>query len=73
MALSQPLPRQPQTAEAETLRAGLERAEGTLAAAMNLLDKLSGEKGRWVEQVHSLQTDLDAAPLSALLTAAFIT
>ncbi len=39
------------TDEAAGLRKEVEAAEGTLAAARSLLDKLSGEKSRWVEQV----------------------
>lgn len=61
------------TSEAEQLRASVERAEATVAAARNLLDKLGGEKGRWLAQVKSLEGELQEAPLSALLTAAFIT
>lgn len=37
--------------EAESLKLDLEKAESTLGAATSLLGKLSGEKGRWEEQV----------------------
>ena len=39
------------TSEAESLRLSLEKAEEMVAAARNLLDKLGGEKGRWLGQV----------------------
>src|SRR4051812_27324345 len=39
------------TAEAESLKAKLSQVETTLSSARNLLEKLSGEKARWVEQV----------------------
>mmetsp|Transcript_33539 Transcript_33539/g.74227 ORF Transcript_33539/g.74227 Transcript_33539/m.74227 type:complete len:2007 (+) Transcript_33539:3-6023(+) len=61
------------TSEAETLRSSLEKAEATVSAARSLLDKLGGEKSRWVSQVKSMDTDLAELPLNALLTAAFIT
>ena len=51
----------------------LEKAEETVAAARNLLDKLGGEKGRWVSQDKSLEVDLAQLPLNSLLTAAFVT
>ena len=39
------------TSEAESLRLSVEKAEGTLSAAKQLLDKLGGEKTRWGGQV----------------------
>lgn len=42
------------TAEAESLRASVEKAEATLASAVNLLDKLGGEKTRWATQVRKM-------------------
>ena len=39
------------TSEAESLRLSLEKAEEMVAAARNLLDKLGGEKGRWLGPV----------------------
>lgn len=41
------------TSEAEQLKLSVEKAEGTLAAARNLLDKLSGEKVRYAPQAHT--------------------
>ncbi|KAJ9505746.1 hypothetical protein QJQ45_029247, partial [Haematococcus lacustris] len=61
------------TSEAETLRVSVEKADGILQSARNLLDKLSGEKGRWVKQVGTLEEELVSAPMAALLTSAFIT
>ena len=37
------------TAEAEALKVSLQKAEETLGAAQTLLEKLSGERGRWEE------------------------
>lgn len=61
------------TSEAETLRVGLEKAEGTVNAARNLLDKLGGEKGRWQSQVKTLEGDLAQLPLHSLMTSAYVT
>ncbi|KAG1663699.1 hypothetical protein FOA52_013267 [Chlamydomonas sp. UWO 241] len=61
------------TSEAETMRIGLEKAESTVTAAHSLLDKLGGEKTRWVHTVKTLDGDLQSLPLNSLLTSAFIT
>eukprot|EP00743_Colponemidia_sp_Colp-15_P007052 GILK01007609.1.p1 GENE.GILK01007609.1~~GILK01007609.1.p1 ORF type:complete len:2172 (-),score=437.61 GILK01007609.1:43-6558(-) len=61
------------TAEAEQLKIGLQKAEGTLAAAQELLGKLSGEKERWQTQVSGLERDLETLPTQALLSSGFIT
>eukprot|EP00798_Chlamydomonas_sp_ICE-L_P023166 gene23167-30374_t len=61
------------TSEAESLRSSVEKAEGTVRSAMELLEKLAGEKGRWVTTVKSMDGDLIELPLNALLTSAFIT
>jgi dynein heavy chain 2 len=37
------------------------------------LDKLVGEKSRWVTQVSSLESDLQGLPLASLVTSAFVT
>ncbi len=39
------------TAEAESLRAKVDKAEATLESARSLLGKLGGERDRWVKQV----------------------
>ena len=39
----------------------------------NLLDKLVGEKSRWVTQVQTLEGDLQGLPLASLVTSAFVT
>ena len=40
---------QKRTAEAETLKVSLAKAEAVLGSAQTLLEKLSGERGRWEE------------------------
>jgi hypothetical protein len=57
--------------QAERLRAGLERAQGTLDKAQHLLGQLSGEKGRWQSQARALRTSIATLPLQMLLASAF--
>jgi len=64
---------QKKTAEAETLKVSLEKAESTLAAAQKLIEKLGGERGRWDSQLKSLRSDLERVPNKAMMAAAFIT
>lgn len=61
------------TGEAEALKIGLKRAQDTLSAAENLLGKLSGEKGRWVETVGALDAAIADLPLACLMASAFVT
>eukprot|EP01013_Petalomonas_cantuscygni_P031314 TRINITY_DN574_c0_g2_i1.p1 TRINITY_DN574_c0_g2~~TRINITY_DN574_c0_g2_i1.p1 ORF type:complete len:4319 (+),score=1484.83 TRINITY_DN574_c0_g2_i1:236-13192(+) len=61
------------TAEAEQLRIGLEKAEEILSGAEALIGKLSGEKGRWVEQVQVLRKVLAGLPALALCSAGYLT
>ncbi|KAG8470560.1 hypothetical protein KFE25_008981 [Diacronema lutheri] len=64
---------QKKTAEAENLRVSLERAETTLAAALRLIEKLGGERGRWDAQLQQLNAEMGRVPGKALMAAAFIT
>ncbi|KAJ3309792.1 Cytoplasmic dynein 2 heavy chain 1 [Boothiomyces sp. JEL0838] len=60
------------TREAESLRAGLERAMEIMTRAQGLLEKLSGEGKRWNIQFQELETHLKQLPRNAMLSAAFI-
>jgi dynein heavy chain 2 len=59
------------TGEAESLKIGLKRAQDTLGAAENLLGKLAGEKGRWVETVAALDAQIGELPLYSMMASAF--
>lgn len=61
------------TREAETLRAGLERAQGILTKAQRLVSQLGGEQQRWQDQAMSLSDELSTLPLKMLLAAGFAT
>lgn len=61
------------TREAETLRAGLERAQGILTKAQRLVSQLGGEQERWQDQAMSLSDALSTLPLKMLLAAGFAT
>mmetsp|Transcript_9476 Transcript_9476/g.27062 ORF Transcript_9476/g.27062 Transcript_9476/m.27062 type:complete len:1740 (-) Transcript_9476:175-5394(-) len=61
------------TGEAESLKFGLKKAKDTLDAAESLLGKLSGEKGRWVTQVESLDGSIAELAQHALMASAFVT
>ncbi|CAM9822330.1 unnamed protein product, partial [Hapterophycus canaliculatus] len=61
------------TREAETLRAGLERAQGILTKAQRLVSQLGGEQQRWQDQALSLSGELSTLPLKMLLAAGFAT
>ncbi|CAN0531343.1 unnamed protein product, partial [Ectocarpus sp. 12 AP-2014] len=61
------------TREAETLRAGLERAQGILTKAQRLVSQLGGEQQRWKDQAMSLSDALATLPLKMLLAAGFAT
>lgn len=61
------------TREAETLRAGLERAQGILTKAQRLVSQLGGEQQRWQDQAMSLSDALSTLPLKMLLAAGFAT
>lgn len=50
---------------------GLRKAEETLAAASNLLAKLSGEQHSWRQQAASYHEDLQRLPQAAAVAAAF--
>ena len=51
----------------------LEQAQETLSKAQNLLEKLSGERGRWDAMATTLKGDLGAIGANALLSAGFVT
>lgn len=59
--------------EAERLRGKLQSAEEELAKAQDLLDKLSGEKGRWAKDAEVIREDSNLMPKRALISAAFMT
>ncbi|CAN0042899.1 unnamed protein product [Ascophyllum nodosum] len=61
------------TREAETLRSGLERAQGILTKAQRLILQLGGERKRWQDQATSLTEALATLPLKMLLAAGFAT
>ena len=62
---------QKRTGEAEALRSELKRAEGTLSAAQDLLDKLGDEKVRWQKQVEQIESQVKSLPFDSLLASAF--
>ncbi|KAJ1640034.1 dynein heavy chain and region D6 of dynein motor-domain-containing protein [Pavlovales sp. CCMP2436] len=64
---------QQKTAEAEGLKLSLDRAETTLSAALQLIEKLGGERGRWDRQLQELTAELRRVPHKAMMAAAFIT
>jgi dynein heavy chain 2 len=59
------------TREAETLKAGLERAMEIMQRAQGLLEKLSGEGQRWSQQHKEIDQSLQELPKNVLLAAAF--
>ncbi|GET89825.1 dynein heavy chain, putative [Leishmania tarentolae] len=59
--------------EAERLRGKLQTAEEELAKAKDLLDKLSGEKGRWTTEATTIREANNTMPKRALVAAAFLT
>lgn len=59
------------TAEAEKLRAALQRTEETLHKAQSLLMQLSGEKVRWERQVGELKRTIATLPTQMMLAAGF--
>ncbi|XP_073674385.1 cytoplasmic dynein 2 heavy chain 1-like [Garra rufa] len=61
------------TTEAAKLESEVSRAQETISAAENLLQKLDGEHTRWTAQVDEIREDLDTLPKRAQLSAAFIT
>eukprot|EP01022_Parablepharisma_sp_SALTPOND_P023029 TRINITY_DN475_c0_g1_i1.p1 TRINITY_DN475_c0_g1~~TRINITY_DN475_c0_g1_i1.p1 ORF type:complete len:3195 (-),score=434.63 TRINITY_DN475_c0_g1_i1:26360-35944(-) len=61
------------TKEAARLEESLRVAEEKLESAQNLIGKLSGEKGRWVNRQKSIETEVALVPTTGLLAAAFIT
>lgn len=54
------------------MQIGLKAAESTLAAASNLLSKLSGEKRSWQQQADRLSQDLLTIAPSSVVAAAFV-
>jgi dynein heavy chain 2 len=61
------------TAEGAKLKMELEGAQTTIATAEALLGKLVGEKGRWEQQVASLDEEIALFANHSLLAAAFVT
>lgn len=60
------------TMEAETLRFNLEKAMEVIKGSHGLMEKLSGEGGRWSTQVAEIQVNLEGLPRIALLATAFV-
>eukprot|EP00327_Prymnesium_parvum_P015469 CAMPEP_0113281722 /NCGR_PEP_ID=MMETSP0008_2-20120614/28451_1 /TAXON_ID=97485 /ORGANISM="Prymnesium parvum" /LENGTH=3313 /DNA_ID=CAMNT_0000132155 /DNA_START=19 /DNA_END=9960 /DNA_ORIENTATION=- /assembly_acc=CAM_ASM_000153 len=60
------------TAEAESLKVSLQKAEEVLGAAQELLEKLSGERSRWDITMKDLMGASSALPAHSLLSAAFV-
>eukprot|EP00762_Andalucia_godoyi_P006467 ANDGO_02875.mRNA.1 Cytoplasmic dynein 2 heavy chain 1 len=60
------------TSDAENLRIGLQKAQDTLDAARNLLNKLGGERGRWEEEADSLRSKVDRLPVRAIVASGFL-
>lgn len=61
------------TAEAERLKQSLQKAEDVLGAALELLEKLSGERTRWDAMHRELSAESVALAANSLLSASFIT
>jgi dynein heavy chain 2 len=61
------------TAEAESLKIDLKKAEDTLHAAQSLLQQLSGENERWRTQVHTLEQEMALVPARSMISAAVMT
>lgn len=60
------------TREAETLKLAVQRTETILSKSQNLIEKLSDERDRWIQQVRQESKILEALPMYVLLAAAFI-
>ena len=60
------------TAEAESLKASLQSAEGVLSSAQTLLEKLSGERKRWEQTMKELSGATTALAGKALISAGFL-
>jgi len=60
------------TAEAETLKASLIKAEEVLGAAQEMLGKLAGERTRWDTMMAELNGQVGAMAGSALMSAGFL-
>jgi dynein heavy chain 2 len=61
------------TSEAQMLRIDLERANATLQKANNMLQKMSGEKGRWQQQVQDIKRDAEQLTTYTVLASAYST
>ncbi|EJD73854.1 cytoplasmic dynein 2 heavy chain 1, variant [Loa loa] len=59
--------------EATQIKIDLDKQQETIDVAGTLIDRLSGEYGRWQEQIGSLQNELDCLEKGSLLSAAFVT
>jgi len=55
------------TGQAETLRIQLEAAQGTLARASALLEKLGGESARWKLRMETFGARMEALPGASLI------
>ena len=61
------------TAEAESLKLDLKKAEETLHAAESLLNQLSGENERWSKQIKVLEREMELVPNNSMISAAVMT
>jgi len=61
------------TAEAESLKLDLKKAEEILHAAESLLQQLSGENERWSKQIKVLERELEQVPANSMVSAAVMT
>jgi dynein heavy chain 2 len=60
------------TGEAEKLKIELEAAEEKIQKASVLLEKLSGEKGRWQSSLGEISNAIKSVPSEALISSAYI-
>ena len=60
------------TAEAESLKASLRKAEEVLCSAQEMLGKLAGERTRWDAMMAELNASVNAMAGSSLLAAGFL-
>lgn len=60
------------TAEAQSLKNELSKAEATLKSAKSLLEKLDDERVRWQKDSEVIANEFKEFPLNSLITSAFI-
>jgi dynein heavy chain 2 len=60
------------TAEGEMLKLDLQKAEDKIKKASNLLEKLSGESGRWQTSLDDIKVGLNDVPYHSLMASSFV-